>query len=83
MFYGAILWLNETFPGLVQKCPYTTFKVTNGTFSLRRNGEYIFQSYANGKFRASFIFFDDIDDFIGEIIFYFEVNYRNNYVDFK
>lgn len=81
IFNSSVNWLNETFPGLIQKCPYTFFKITNGMFNLKKNGEYNFQPYPNGQFRSWFSFFDEIDSYIGEIWYHFEVDYKNNWLD--
>lgn len=82
MFHTSINWLNSTFPGLVQKCPYTSFKIINASFHVVRNGSRPFQNFANGKYRVSFSFFDDIDKNIGEMTYHVEIFVRTSWEDF-
>jgi hypothetical protein len=66
------------FPGFIHKCPYTIFKVYNATMSLTAEENDALnapkhQLLPNGVFKNRLGFYDDLDDNIGEITYFFEL----------
>lgn len=60
MFRGYLLWFKQTFPGLVQKCPYTNFLVTNATYHIASNEEQQFiHINPNGMMRSAYFLYID------------------------
>lgn len=63
-FHGSIKFKELTFPELIQECPYTTIRITNGTRT------FMDSCFPNGKYKTITTIMDDSDDKIFEIIFY-------------
>jgi hypothetical protein len=79
----AIQQVNATFPGLVKRCPLSAINVVNGTSSnLADDNNYALTLFPNGIFRVIFTFYDDIDEKIFQMTYYFELyNRRANFMN--
>jgi hypothetical protein len=66
------------FPGFIHKCPYKILKIYNATVSLTEAQKLALnipnrQLYPNGLYKNRMAFYDDLDDKILEIIYYYEL----------
>jgi hypothetical protein len=64
-------------PGIIRKCPFKSFKVYNATLSLTEEEKQAVSVpnrtlTPNGFYRNRLAFYDDLDDNIGEITYYYE-----------
>jgi hypothetical protein len=84
-FEEELIFANKsTFPGIIHKCPYKSFKVFNSTMSLTYEKKLSLklpnrQLFPNGSYKNRLAFYDNLDDNIGEITYYFEMySYADN-----
>ena len=99
-FKSGAEWINQSFPGLVHKCPYNasksfqhfrsyvhtiftqSFNFVNASLKALNHSR-SWSPMPNGRMKVRYKGYDDEDDNIVELIFYFEIKYENNYFDFK
>lgn len=79
---------SSMFPGMIHKCPYKSIKVFNASMT-RIDDENLApnapnrQLFPNGVYKNTLAFFDDLDECIGEITYFFEIYIYMNKFDLK
>jgi hypothetical protein len=66
------------FPGFIHKCPYNHLKIYNATVSLTEAQKLAMNFpkttlFPNGQHKNRLAFYDDLDENIFEIIYYYEL----------